>query len=70
VVYIEAALFLDKNDFSNQELIKKVETTYKSKILDSYLPIQRGSGFFISKSGYILTNEHVVYITTVRKFLK
>jgi hypothetical protein len=39
VVYIEASVFLNKNDFNNQEIIKKIEKEYKSNILDSYLPI-------------------------------
>ena len=62
IVYVEASFFLDKQDFTNHELIKKVEKEYESSILDSYLPVQTGSGFFITNSGYLLTNEHVIFI--------
>jgi hypothetical protein len=62
VVYIEAALYLDKKYFLNQDVVKSIEDKYKSKILDSFVQIQTGSGMFVTKNGYVITNHHVIEI--------
>ena len=65
VVYVEVSLFLSKEYFSNQEMVKKIEKKYNYNILDSFLPVQSGSGFFITSAGYLLTNNHVIFINNL-----
>ena len=60
VVYIEQSLFFKESDFKYADMFKDFEKKHKLKILNSYNAIVSGSGFFITKDGCIVTNNHVI----------
>ena len=52
--------FLDAADCKYPELIKELEQLTDQDFLNTYMPVQTGSGFLIDLEGYVLTNRHVV----------
>ena len=72
IVYIEIAVYLDEKYSSDNNIYQKIEKEYKKKILNSYEAICSGSGFFLTRDGYCVTNNHVIDIedeSTLRKQL-
>lgn len=72
IVYIELAVYLDERYSSDNYVYMKIEKEYKKKILNNYEAICSGSGFFLTKDGYCVTNNHVIDIedeSTLRKQL-
>lgn len=60
IVYIEVAVFLDEKYSSDNNIYQKIEKEYEKKILNTYEAMSSGSGFFLTKDGYCVTNNHVI----------
>jgi S1-C subfamily serine protease len=70
VVLIYQGLYFDAKTVSQPALFKKIEEKYDVRIIDTAVILLSGSGFFISKNGYIITNQHVVEAEDLVKIRK
>jgi S1-C subfamily serine protease len=59
IVQFTIAVKLDSNKIKNADLFKKLETEFNAPMLDNYYGALKGSGFIISKEGYLVSNHHV-----------
>jgi S1-C subfamily serine protease len=60
VVMVMQVLYFDPLYVKNPKYIKEVEKVFETELLGTYVPIITGSGFVLDKSGYIVTNFHVI----------
>ncbi len=60
IVYIKHEIYLDSSFCKDEELFQHFEDIAGIELLNRYLPIKTGSGFFIDTDGIILTNRHVL----------
>lgn len=66
VVLIEQVIYFDSKNVKNTEAFRKIEKKSETLILDQYMGLASGTGFFITSDGYILTNFHVVDDSDIR----
>ncbi len=60
VVYIKHEIFLDPEFCGDLTLFQVLERVMDSELLETYIPVSSGSGFFLDSSGAVLTNRHVL----------
>ena len=60
VVLIDIAIKIDSSRVKHPELFQRIEAGIGRKLLNSYVSVGNGSGFFISNTGYLITNFHVI----------
>jgi S1-C subfamily serine protease len=59
VVQFTIAVNLDPEKLKNVDLFKKLEAELGTPLLNNYYAALKGSGFIVSKDGYLVSNHHV-----------
>jgi S1-C subfamily serine protease len=59
IVQIALGVKINTERIKNKELFNKLEKELKADLLNNYYFVNLGSGFFITKDGYIISNHHV-----------
>jgi S1-C subfamily serine protease len=67
VVYIQQAVKILPQYFADVRTLTQLEHAADRSILNGYLPIESGSGFFVDRLGHIVTNNHVVDVSGLKK---
>jgi len=68
VVYIQQAVKILPEYFSDLKAVGALERSVERTILNTYLPIGSGSGFFIGQDGHLITNNHVIDTQDLKKY--
>jgi len=60
VVYLQQAVKILPEYFVDKAPLVKLEQKLGRSILDRFLPLTSGSGFFLDQQGHVVTNNHVI----------
>jgi S1-C subfamily serine protease len=67
VVYIQQAVKILPEYFTDTRTLTLLEKKIDRSLLNGYIGIESGSGFFIDRQGHIITNNHVIDISSLKK---
>ncbi len=67
VVYIQQAVKILPEYFTDTHNLAQLEEKIGRPLLNGYIAIESGSGFFVDQHGHIVTNNHVIDISALKK---